>query len=71
MKRKNRGGPRTPFGPKELPNRSHSLTGLAKKILEAAAERARTSESNVVEVLVRKYGGEVTVDDIPETVSAA
>lgn len=64
--RKNRGGPRTPFGPKHLPNRSHSLTRFGKEILRSAAKRTGTSESNVVELLVRKFGGTVEADDIPD-----
>lgn len=65
-KPKGRGGPKTPFGPKDLPNRSHSLTKLAKQIEDAAAERAGTSASNVVELLLRKHGGELSADDFAE-----
>lgn len=61
-----RHGPRTPFGPKEPPNRSHSMTHLAKQILAAAAKRCGTSESNVVEYLVRAYGGTVRREDFEE-----
>ena len=48
-----RGGPKTPFGPKSLPNRSHSLTDLGKRLAAAAAERYGTSESNIVEYALR------------------
>lgn len=58
-----RGGPRTPFGPKDLPNKSHSLTKLGKKILASAAKRTGQSESNVVEWLIRRHGGEVKSED--------
>lgn len=62
-----RGGPRTPFGPKDLPNRSHSLTKLGKDILTAAAERAGQSESNIVELLIRQHGGNVQSGDFAES----
>ncbi len=67
--RKHKGGPRTPFGPKHLPNRSHSLTELGKKVLAAAANRADTSESNVVELLVRRHAGTVRREDFTEAAS--
>lgn len=56
-------GPRTVYGPKEMPGRSHSLTRFAKQILDAAVERCGTSESNIVEHLARRFGGSLTAED--------
>lgn len=56
-------GPRSPYGPKHAPGRSHSLTLLAKRILDAATERTGVSESNVVEHLVRLYAGGLTAEE--------
>lgn len=56
-------GPRTIYGPKDLPGRSHSLTKLAKDILDAAAERCNVSESNIVEHLARRFAGQLTPEE--------
>lgn len=58
-----RRGTKTPYGPKHPPHRNHLLTKLAKRILAAATERTGASESNVVEHLVRLYGGSVTAEE--------
>lgn len=50
-------GPKSPFGPKSLPNRSHSLTPLSKKILDGNVKRTGESESNIVDLIVRLVGG--------------
>jgi hypothetical protein len=46
-------GPRSYFVPKQPPNRSHSMTELAKDVLAAASERLSVSESDLVEYAVR------------------
>jgi len=50
-------GPKSPFGPKALPNKSHSLTRFAKDVLAATARRTGENESNIIELLARCYGG--------------
>lgn len=49
-----------------MPNRSVSLTELAKRALAVAARRAATSESNVIELLVRRYGHDVGSRDFEQ-----
>lgn len=56
-------GRASPFGPKHHPPKSFTLTKLAKDIVGRAARRAKTSESNVVDLLVRRHGGEVQATD--------
>lgn len=63
MEEQKRKGRATPFGPKSFPPKSYALTKLAKDILARAAKRAGTSESNVVELLARRHGGDVSVAD--------
>lgn len=46
-------GPRTLFAPKEPPARSHSLSGLSKRVLASASERLNVSESDLVDWAVR------------------
>lgn len=58
-----RRGPSTPFGPKELPNVSHSMTAMGKRILKAASSRCLTSQSNVVEACVRRSAGALMPSD--------
>lgn len=65
-----RKGPVTPFGRKGGPA-CYSLTRLAKDALDAAASRAETSRSNVVELLVRQHAAGVTAGDFVQNGSAA
>lgn len=60
MKRK--GQPRSVYTPKSGPPRTVLLTALAQRALDAAAERAGDSVSNVVEHLVRVHGPAVTAE---------
>lgn len=46
-------GPRTLFAPKEPPARSHSLSGLSKRVLASAVDRYSASESDLVDFAVR------------------
>lgn len=56
-------GPRTVYGPKVSPPESCLLTELGKRILAGADERTGVGKSNVVEHLLRLYGGSVTAED--------
>jgi hypothetical protein len=56
-------GPRRIYAPKAAPPESCLLTDLAKRILHAADERTGAGKSNVVEHLLRLYGGSVTPED--------
>ena len=60
---KARTGPRTPFGPKSLPNESFSLTEFAKMLASATANRLGVSKSSVVEMSLRKVAALLTIDD--------
>jgi hypothetical protein len=50
-------GPKSEYRPKDHPPVSVMLTKLGKRILKAAARRRKLSASNVVEELLRRYGG--------------
>lgn len=68
-----RKGRHTLYGPKDPPNRSYTLTDLAKRIAAAAADRTGASESNIVEHLLRLHGGQVTAEELaplPESPTA-
>jgi hypothetical protein len=64
MRTQRRGGRRSIYGPKVVPNRSHSLTDLAIRIATAAARRTGATESNIVEHLLRLYGGRITREEM-------
>lgn len=57
MTKQKKPGPKSIYGPKEAPPRTHLHTRLAKRILAAASARCQTAESTIVEHLVRLYGG--------------
>lgn len=72
LKPETRKGPRPVYGPKVTPTESCLLTDLGKRILAGAAERSGAGKSNVVEHLLRCYGGSVRAEDFaPLTDEAA
>jgi len=64
-------GPRTVYGPKVAPAESCLLTDLGKRILAGADARTGVGKSNVVEHLLRLYGGSITASDFVPVVEGA
>lgn len=57
-------GPASIYRPKDPPNVTVSLSKLGKDILEAADDRTGAGKSNVVEHLLRVYGGSITAEEL-------
>lgn len=62
-------GPKSVFRPKSMPPACVTLTPLGKRILQAASERTGQSRSDIVELLLRKYGSSVEFEEFEAAIA--